>query len=498
MRAHFKPMNKSLYYYVLILAFCFCPSWAKAVEALTEAQVVQLVLQQNLEVRSQYYDPKIAKTGETLAKSRFDTQIQGQASYQLDQKDVQIDVFGTDNRTILYEAQASKKIPYGVEAGVGLSNTRLSTNSPFITGDQAPSAGNPRVFETQVSFEARMNLLKNRFGKSDKAGLRLAKKQTDIALSSTYYNIENKVYEALVVYWRWIVAKRNLYVTQQFLRRAQEFLNLTQENKRIGLSEDPDVLAAQALVAERKISVLRAEDFLKDEEKRLRYFLDLPDSIVLKSPHKLHLKLPQTQRDELIHLALQNRKDYLVLAQQAEAKDIQISRAKDQKWPSLDLFSSLRLNSVDPGYGRALGETFSGQHPNWLVGAQFNLSFENRQAKSEMEKTQLEKAQLLLKIKNAENAIVLEVDEVLRELKLQDAEVHKYQQIVTLQKRKLDIENKNYQLGRSSSDIIVRFQEDYLAAEQRWLEAKLRLKLAEVDLRRVVSSLIPQNLEAKP
>lgn len=474
----------------------FSSAQSFAAESLSEAEVIQRVLQQNLDVRSQYYDPEIAKTGEKLARSAFDTQVQGQAYYQLDQKDVQIDVFGTDNRTILYEGQAAKKFPYGVEAGVGLSNIRTSTNSPFITGDQAPFSGNPRVFETQLSFEARMNLLRNRFGKSDRAALSLAKKQTEIVQSSTYYSVESKVYEALVVYWRWVVAKRNLYLTRQFLIRANEFLSLTQENQRIGLTEDPDILAAKALVAERKVSVLRAENFLKDEEKRLRYFLNLPDSVSLQPPSTLNIRVSRLKREEMISSALQNRQDFLALNQQAEAKDIQIATAKDQKWPSLDLFSSLRLNSVDPNYGTALGETFSGQHPNWLIGAQFGLSLENRRAKSELEKKQLEKAQLLLQLKNAENAIVLEVDEVLRELKLQDEEVQKYHQIVALQKNKLNIEDKNYRLGRSSSDMIVRFQEDYLAAEQRRLEAKLRLKLAEVDLRRVISNLIPPKVEA--
>jgi outer membrane protein TolC len=300
------------------------------------------------------------------------------------------------------------------------------------------------------------------------------------------------------LYWRLVASHHFLKVSKQFLARANDFLRVTRDKLHIGLSEDPDILAAQALAEERQVEILRAENFIKDFEERLRNHLNLSQSEKIVPTDKLFAKADIPSEVQIFETALKNRNDYQALLQEAEAKDIKIAVAKDQKLPNLDLFTSLELNSVDPSYGTALGQTFSAQNPNWVVGAQFGLSFENRQAKGELERGKLEKAQLLVNIKNLENDISTDIFEALRELKLQWQETIKYGKIADLQQRKLEVEEKNYLQGRSSSDIIVRFQTDWLDAEKKQLESELREKLSDVDLRRMMSILIPENLKKLP
>lgn len=468
----------------------FLPRLSLADLKVSEEDVILLVLHQNLEVLASSFDPKIAATLITEVESRFDILLGGRVRYNLDRSDKQSIVFGTDNRQILYEAEAKKKFPFGMETRAFFSNQHDRTNSAFAT--------DPRFFESRLGFEVKAPFLKNRFGKSDKGDVDFAASQQKATQQSSLAQLDEQVYEALNLYWRLVASHYYVGLAKRFLTKAQEFFQVTQEKKQIGLSEDPDVLAAKALVEERQLEILRAENFVEDFEERLRNRLNLGLTDKIIPTDKLYTKGKIPSKAEIYETALLNRNDYQALLQEAKSKDIRIAVAKDQKLPSLDLFTSLELNSVDPNYGTVLGQTFSAQNPNWFIGAQFDLSFENRLAKSALEKSKLEKARLLVDLKALENDIATSIFEALRELQLQRQETLRYGKIADLQNRKLAIEEKNYLQGRSSSDIIVRFQTDWLEAEREQLDSELREKLADVDLRRIMSILVSEKLKKMP
>lgn len=478
--------------YVLLtcIFFSLLPRGAQGVLKLNEHDVILIVLKQNLQAIAAAFDPQIARTLITQVESQFDIFIAGQVRYNLDRSDKPNIVLGTDNRQILWEAEAKKKFPFGMEGRIFSSNQHDTTNSAFAT--------DPRFFEPRIGFEASAPFLKNRFGKSDRGEVNLAKANQLTSEQNALAQLDQQVFEAVGIYWRLVASHYYLKVAKQFQVRANEFLKVTRNKLQIGLSEDPDLLAAEALAEARQVEILRAENFIQDFEERLRNHLNLPPSGKIIPADELFTKVKIPSDMQIYETALRNRNDYQSLLQDADAKDIKIAIAKDQKLPNLDLFTSLELNSVDPSYGTALGQTFSAQNPNWFIGGRFDLSFENRQAKSELERSQLEKAQLLIQIKKLENDISTEIFEALRELKLQWQETIKYAKIADLQRRRLEIEEKNYFQGRSSSDIIVRFQTDWLDAEKLQLDSELREKLADVDLRRITSVLIPEDLKKLP
>jgi outer membrane protein TolC len=475
---------------LVIQTFFLFPGKAHADLRLNENDVVVIVLRQNLGVLAASLDPEIADTVITEVRSQFDTLIAGQVRYNLDRSDVESIVFGTDNREILYEAEASKKFPFGMEGRIYLTNKRETTNSAFAT--------DPAYWDTRLGFEARAPFLRNRFGKSDRKEVELAQNQKETVTQSSLAQLDQQVYRAVTTYWNLVASYYYLKLSKQFLVRAKDFLKVTREKKIIGLSEDPDVLAAEALVEERKVEILRAENLIKDFEELLRNQLNLGLSDKLQPTQKLFTKKKIPTKAEIFETALKNRNDYQALLKDAKSKDIEIAISKDQKLPGLDLFTSLELNSVDPNYGTALGQTFSAQNPDWIIGAQFNINYENRQAKSALTRSKLEKGQLLIQIKKLENDIALKIFEALRELRLQRKETIKFARIAGLQKQKVEIEEKNYLQGRSSSDIIVRFQTDWLDAEKQRLDSELREKLAGVDLRNIMSILIPEKLKKLP
>ncbi len=464
--------------------------WSQPPLRLSEEEVTLIVLQQNLSILSTSFDPKIAQTLVTEVQSRFDTLIAGQVNYNIDRSDKTSIVFGTDNRQVLYETSVAKKFPVGVEGRMYLRNQHDTTNSAFAT--------DPAFWETRLGFEARAPFLKNRFGKSDRGAVELAQKQQGVVQESSLTQLDAQVYLAVTTYWNLVASYEYLKVSRQFLKRAQDFQKITREKKIIGLSEDPDILAADALVEEREVEILRAQNLIEDFSEQLKNLLNLKLTQKILPKESLPPKVKVPTKAEIFETALQNRNDYQSLLQEAKAKDVQMAVAKDQKLPSLDLYTSLELNSVDPSYAEVLGQTFRAANPNWRIGVDFNLSFENRFAKSALTRSKLEKAQILVRIKELENQIALQIFEALREWQLQRKETVKFGRIATLQQKKLGVEQKNFLQGRSSSDIIVRFQTDWLVAEKQKIDSELRDKLSRVDLRRIMSILIPESLKKFP
>ncbi|MFO1463513.1 MAG: TolC family protein [bacterium] len=470
--------------WVLFLASPGYAGEADLPSVLGESDVLAWVVKRNLGVQAAAYDPQIAGTEITKTKGQFDTQVSGLASFDLDRSDKTSIIFGTDNRTVIWEAKAEKKFPVGVQGAVSLGNQRDSTNSAFAT--------DPAFYETKLRFDAKAAMLRNRFGRSDKAQIALSEAGQKVSEERSRTVVEDRAAEAATAYWNWVATRYYLEVARRFLKLAQDFEGTIASKRLLGLAEETDSLAARALVVERQAELERAKNLTVDTEKRLRYLLDDPGGLSWRPKDSLRSDRRPGSKEDLLCLALEGRPEYLALRREAEAKDIQISLAKDQKIPSLDLFTSLTLNSVDPNYGTVLKESFSAQHPDWLIGAQFSLSIENRIAKGELDRGKLEKAKLLVQMQELESLIALEIDENWRQVLLQRKETDNFTRAAELQRLKMEEETKKYFLGRSDSDTIVRFQEDALAAERKRLEAELRYRLAWVQLRKSAATLLPR------
>ncbi|MCB1214206.1 MAG: TolC family protein [Deltaproteobacteria bacterium] len=483
-----KFLIKSLVFLVFSLFFLASP---RAERVLDEQEVMARVLTRNLSVLATSYSPEMAKTLIDQAKSRFDTLISGQAYYNLDQSDQQSIVFGTDNRQLLWQAQATKRFSHGVEGSLSFSNQRDSTNSAFAT--------NPNFYTTVLSLEVRAPLLQNRLGFSDRHSVKVAENQVETTVLEGLTFLGNQAYEAMQTYWNWVAARQSVVLAQAFLTRAQDFYQKNQNKKGLGLSEETDLVAAEALVLQREAELKAAQDLALDWEKLLALLLDLPleEKLIPKESSFTSLTKINSLEASFKEASLL-RTDYLSLQSQAKEKGLQIALAKDSKLPRVDFFTSLKLNSVDPSYGGALGETFQADNPNWLAGINFSLNFENRLAKSALESSKLAKAQLLYQIKALESQMEQQIRLSLQELKLQRGQKDRYGRLVGLQKRKLRLEEEKYFQGRSSSDLIIRYQEEVLNAERLLLNASLQKKMAELQYKHAMGALIPEDKRHLP
>lgn len=454
---------------------------------LKEIHVIQRVLSHHFGVKIERLNPSLADQEVLQALSLYDTSLSGQVYYNRDKSDQSSSIFGTDKQSSGFDIEATKRLPYGVSAKLGLSEQWNKNNSPFTT--------TPKYFETGLSSEISVSLLKNRAGIVDRNTVEIARTYAKGSRFATVHQIENYLHQSLANYWQIVSSAQLLSLSYRFEKIAQEFLRTTRAKKNMGLSEDTDVLAAQATVLERQNDVVVAKKLLQDYTNALKEKLNYPLESQLSVKQSLFNRKRYKSRSQAISHALENRYDYQSLKKSLEASDLKIVMEKNKKWPSLDLFSTLYFNGIDRDVGESLKRNFNFSHPNWMVGGRLQIFLENRYAKGAVKKAELNRLKTVFALKQLENQIVFEVDQAYREIGLYSKEISNYSQTVALHKQKLNSELEKFLVGRSNSDIIVRFQSEYLEQERRLLNAYFQYHLALLKMERVSSDLIPASIQ---
>lgn len=475
--------RKSAWVLIWLLAFTVfgAPVRAETV-VLTERKVIDLALEQNLSVLRAAEDREIGRTGIDGAKSVYDTQLSLQGDHLIDKRDRAIPVFGTDNRTTNWNLGLDRAFPTGTRAGLHWTNQRNATDSAFATL-------NP-YFEPTVELALRQPVLKNTFGKQDRGAVALAKKRFEEIDFLSRRRVLESVYAVLFDYWGWVTNKANAAVTQTSVNEARRFEEIAQQKKIFGLYETTDVLAARANRMRMENQWIEAQRQRDDALGRLRRGLNVGDAEAVTASDAIPVVNPASGREAALATALANRSDYAAAKARVEAQNIELALAKNRKWPQLDLLGTLKLNGVDPGYGNALGEIGGGDHPAYFLGGEFQWPIENRLARSDAKRADHEKKKALFDLKDAENRVSQEVEERWREVASTLKQVANGREIERAQAEKWRLELEKYRVGRSSSDLVIRYQEDYLEARRQALASLFQHRMAVLGLKLAEETLV--------
>src|SRR4030095_16315393 len=90
-----------------------------------------------------------------------------------------------------------------------------------------------------------------------------------------------------------------------------------------------------------------------------------------------------------------------------------------------------------------------------------------------------------------------EVEAAWREVKNQEMQVGKRRRIEELERQKWALELEKYKTARSSSDLVIRYQEDYLTAQRESLNALYFYRQAWLALLLAQEKLLPDRPERK-
>lgn len=403
------------------------------------------------------------------SKSVFDTNLSANTDYTRNEFQQSTNFFGTRTDITNWNVGLAKKLPIGTSTALGWTNEREQ-----LFG--VPTIGGASIFPTGPTYESTLNfsvshpLMKNFAGMVDRGTVKQAKKAFESADLNTKYQIARIANYSLNLYWQWVISYAYMVAWKTAVDDATHFLNITLERERLGTAENTDVLAARANLINRKNSLIRAERRVISSEKDLKVALGFSESEGLK-PRDANPRRIQgyySNKDEAISTALSNRWDYLAQQKNVERLNINLVSTKNQRWPEFDLVGTLAVNGLAGSYSGTMDDV---NNPYWAVGATLSIPLENRAARGAYRKATHEKAKAVIDLKKMENDITNNISELLKRLKLDDGVLVNAQKVEGLQREKLKEEMVKYGYGRSTSELVILYQDDVVYAVVATLEA---------------------------
>ena len=175
-----------------------------------------------------------------------------------------------------------------------------------------------------------------------------------------------------------------------------------------------------------------------------------------------------------INAALTKRPDYLQSRIDIENRDLELVKTRNDKLPRLDLTGTIEVN----GLGRDLGDSAElmgeGDYVDWRLQATLTYPLGNRAAKSAHSRARLARIQSVLRLKNLEDAIIIEVKQAVRKVNTDLKRIRSTRLARELAQERLGAEEEKLNVGQ----VIIL---DVLEAQTLLAEAEAAERRAIVD-----------------
>ncbi len=450
---------------------------------LSLSDCLDIGLVNNLDIKIAKIESKIKRFDIPIAKSIFDTILEGEIGYAHDERTASSTLAGTERLTTNYELSATKKIPTGTELTVDYSNTRNWTdNSMYVTNNPLHTA--------ELSFTLEQPVLKNLFGYIDRRDIKLSKIEAEQAGLKALGRIEDSIADIEKSYWNLVFTYQNVALREGLLKQAENLFGIFKEHLKVGLVEINELYETEANVRIRKTELAIAENNLKDASNRLKLLLNEEGAALILPKNKLvHLEKRADLAQSLNDAFIANR-DYQVEKKTLTAKKITLKMKKNSLWPEVDLVGTFALNGIDRKPGKAAGRVTTDKHPYYYAGVEFSIPLENREARGEYNKAKLEKEKAILELLQVEKNVINDVDEKVRKVNLNLENAKRWAKIREIQHLKFEEEEKKLKYGRSNSKTLIDYQNDLTLATINEYDALLQYYSSLIDLENTKDMLL--------
>jgi outer membrane protein TolC len=393
----------------------------------------------------------------------------------------------------------------GANYNVTFQNLRSTTNSNF-------SGFNP-LFSSSVSAQITQPLARN-FGVDPiKQRITVAQNGERISRAAFEGQVMDVVRNVSFAYLDLVFSIRNLEVARKSLSLAQDLLRNNRIQVEVGTMAPIDVLEAEAEVAAREEAVILAEEAIKTNEDSLKSLINDPDSPEFWTTGYNPSDAPtledvQINIDEAVREALQRRPELQQSRIELETRDYTVRYTKNQMLPQLDAVGSFALNGIGGtqlvrsdfagapstiipgGYGDAIDQIFGGNYRDWTLGLQISYPLGNSQVVAQHAQAQVSARQQRAQISANEILVAQDVRQSARSVETNRKRIDATRVARELAQRRLEAEQKKFEVGMSTSFLIVQAQRDLAQAAANELSALIDYNKAIVAFERAKGTIL--------
>jgi len=498
---------------VLFIAFLMKPalSQEKIDIKLTLEDCIAKALKNNLNVAIEVFNPELAGINLTLAKEIFTPRFEMNYGNQRQESPSYWWIQGADtviSRYADYGISFRQQIPTGGSFSFSLSNYKSDTNQGF-------QLINPRYGST-LRFDFTQPLLKNFGFKVSRKQIILAQNNLEVSDSQLQAVLLDTIYFVEEAYWNLVYAIENYKVKQQSLELARDFLAKNKKEVEFGQLAPIEILNAEAVVASREADMIQAESFITRSEEVLKTLINLSAEGDARLKKIVPLDKPtfrevKVSLEEAMKQAMELRPDLQILEKNIEAKELNLSVARNQMLPGLDLQFSywspgisgdrLLYQDDNPFYGIVVGKEKGSAwdsfrdavkflYKNWNVAVTLSIPLSNFLTRAEYAYAQVNLSQSQARLKSLEQQVELEVSDAVRSIEANAKRVEAYRVAREFAEKSLEAEEKKLKAGLSINYFVLEFQEKLANARSMELKALVDYNLSLVRLEKVTGAAL--------
>lgn len=371
------------------------------------------------------------------------------------------------------------------------------------------NALNPH-WRSAVEFSITQPLLKNAWYGVNTAAIEIARNSLRIATDGHELSLVTTIEKVASAYWDLVFAHRNHGARLRALEVVREQLEMQREKLRVGQLAEIDLVTTESQLAlrsreldEARALIERSRDELLVEmnfmgERSLRDYWSSPDSenpfrnLAIVPTSKPGVDRGELDREESIQAAFRNRVEVRQALTEIQNQRLAVKVAHNQILPDLDLFASWKQSGLAEPVDESVEDIGDGEYYTWAVGLQLEIPLTlrgplnaYRNARSVLERLEIRRQQL-------ENAIVVEVDQALRDLELGFRSREHLERQVEAHRRLLEAEREKLRQGQATAYTISLIENDLVEAETLALRAETDLEKARVRYEKAVGILLVQ------
>jgi len=466
----------------------------------TRDDAVRLALENNPDLAVSRYDPAISETRVAAARGAFMPTLET-ALQRNSQQAPPTNLFSGEQgiQTNLWSTTiaVNQLLPWGGGTyTVGWDSSRTATDSLIASFD--PSL----VSTLQLGFT--QPLLRN--FRIDPARALVEVEQRNVEIADTLLQ-ETRVTTAASAeqaYWAYVAALALVDVQQRSLDLAQELERTNRARVDVGQSPPLDLVAARAEVAQRQENLIIARTVARQTEDLLRTTIIDPMrndywSIRLEPADRVPAVGGPPDVDAAVKRALSERADLSRARKEIQNTETNISLSRSETLPDLRVqanyltdaaggtrlireggFPGTVVGQQSTGFGNVLGQLFSADYPTWTLGLALSYPLGRSTAEANLARARIERDQAAARLKTVEVNAVREVRQAAWRLEQNQQRIETTRLGRELAEQRLDAEQKRFEVGMSTSFLVIQAQRDLAVARNNELQALLDYQLAAV------------------
>jgi outer membrane protein len=454
-------------------------------------QSIRLALANNTDIRVDEQQVQTAKDALERARSPFDTNVLAGFDSIRQRENAYTQLLGgpptIDSLNQTTQLGLTQMLESGTTFQATFNSFKTSSNSTFFFFTPA--------FFTTLEFSVTQPLLKGRGLFVNRAPIVVAQRGLGKSRAAFEAQVNDVLLTVIRDYWNVVQARETLTVQQESLDEAQKSYDHDKHALELGALAPLDIYRSESQVASRRVSVIQAKFFVKQQEDQLRRDLgaDIDPNIralelnLTDSPdpagNLMTIDIPTALKKALVY-----RPEIESMRQQLMTDNVNIRVARNGLEPDLSLrgnYTASGLNSnvvndvpVPASYGSAISQMFGFGFPTYEFNLTLKYPFQNHQAQAAMGDALASQRADLYSDRLLHEQITLNVTNAVDSLDESEQTMQAAKVSLDLAQKTLQADQHKYELGAETVFFVLEAQTELTDAEETLVQTQVNYQLA--------------------